>query len=71
MWRFLTRGARIFKERPASVKEASAHAAHTMLAECARNITCPWVQIWAEEEVLALRRPWNLFGSATVDLCSL
>jgi hypothetical protein len=66
MWRFLTHGARIFKERPASVKEASAHA-----AQCARNITCPWVQIWAEEEVLALRRPWNLFGSATVDLCSL
>jgi len=26
--------------------------AHTMVAEGARNITCPWVQIWVGEEDL-------------------
>jgi hypothetical protein len=26
-----------------------------MLADDGRNITCPWVQIWAEEVSLALR----------------
>jgi hypothetical protein len=45
--------SQIFKERPASIKEAGNTHYTKMLTGFAENITCPWVQIWAEGTKLA------------------
>jgi len=44
--------SQVFKERPATVEEAGNPNRTNMLAQCAKKLTCPWVQIWAGEEKL-------------------